>query len=202
MSEPSAPVIELGPEWVVAEMPPGYQNRLREIQMLMADLEVMGRFSRLLTATGGRLADVVQAVFAALPLDTAAVDGDRATVAVTLPGHGRLLVHVSEEAAVVQKKGEEIAHVFHLLHEVADDRDRVVLLTNTEPTTPPAGRGQAVTAEAAAFLARLGVSHVTAPTLFSLWKLSLQEPERAREQVLRLHAHDGGSFELPAYARV
>ena len=41
-----------------------------------------------------------------------------------------------------------------------------------------------------------------APTLFALWKLSLDEPDRAREQVVRLHAHEGGAFELPAYARL
>ena len=202
MREPAAPVIELGPDWVVAEMPPGYQNRLREIQMLMADLEVMGRFGRLLTATGGPLVESVRAVFASLSFETSALEGGGATIAVVLPGRGWLLVHVSEEDAVVQKKSPEIAHVFKLLHEVADDRDHVVLLTNTEPMTPPAGRGQAVTAEASAFLARLGVSHVTAPTLFALWKLSLQEAERAREQVPRLHGHEGGTFDLPAYTRV
>lgn len=202
MPEPAAPVIELGPAWVVAEMPPGYQNRLREIQMLMADLEVMGRFGRLLTATGGQLVESVRAVFGVLSFDTSAMEEGRATIAVVLPGRGRLLVHLCETDAVVQKKSAEIAQVFRLLHEVADERDHVVLFTNTEPTTPPAGRGQAVTAEASAFLARLGVSHMTAPTLFALWKLSLQEPERAREQVGRLHGHEGGTFELPGYTRV
>ena len=111
-------------------------------------------------------------------------------------------MHVSESDAVVQKKGAEVARVFQLLHEVADERDHVVLLTNMEPMTPPAGRGLPVSADASAFLARLGVSHMTAPTLFALWKLSLQEPERAREQVTRLHGHEGGSFDLPAYTRV
>lgn len=202
MREPAAPAAERGPEWVVAEMPPGYQNRLREIQMLMDDLEAMGRFGRLLTATGDQLAESAAAVFGALSFETSAVTASARTIAVVLPGRGRLLVHASEEPVVVQKKSPEIAHVFQLLHEVADDRDHVVLLTNTEPLTPPAGRGQAVTAEASAFLARLGVSHMTAPTLFALWKLSLQEPERAREQVARVHGHEGGTFELPAFARV
>ncbi len=201
MPEPAAPAIDLGPEWMVTEMPPGYQNRLREIQMLMADLESMGRFGRLLTATGGSLVDLVRAVFGTLSFETSMVEGET-TFAVGLPGRGRLLVHVSDEDAVVQKKSPDIARVFQLLHEVADERDHVVLLTNTEPTTRPAGRGQAVTADASAFLARLGVSHMTAPTLFALWKLSLQETERAREQVTRLHAHEGGTFDLPAYARV
>jgi hypothetical protein len=41
---------------------------------------------------------------------------------------------------------------------------------------------------------------VTGPTLFNLWKLSLQGLDRAHKQVERLHAHDAGTFELPASA--
>ena len=47
----------------------------------------------------------------------------------------------------------------------------------------------------------MGVAHVTGRTLFELWKLSLPEPEQARAQVQRLHAHEGGTWALPATAR-
>ncbi len=44
----------------------------------------------------------------------------------------------------------------------------------------------------------MGASHVTGPTLFSLWKLSMEQMDRARSQVARLLAEDAGTFELPA----
>ncbi|HUR36089.1 MAG TPA: hypothetical protein VM032_19940 [Vicinamibacterales bacterium] len=196
--------VEIGPDWVVAEMPPGYQNRVREIQMLMSDLQAMSRFGRLLTDTGGRLGEIVRDVFVTLGLDTALMADEQSTaVVVGLPqGRGRLLVHVAADAQIVQKKSPEIGRLFQVLHEVAEDRDRVVFVTNTEATRPPADRLGALTADASAFLTRLGVSHVASTTLFALWKLALQEPDRAREQVLRLHEHQGGTFELPSYTRV
>jgi hypothetical protein len=54
--------------------------------------------------------------------------------------------------------------------------------------------------DALAFLARMGASHLTGPTLFNLWKLSLEDVDRARAQVERLHAAAPGSFELSASA--
>lgn len=203
MSAQDQTTVEIGPDWVVAEMPPGYQNRVREIQMLMADLEAMGRFGRLLTETGARLGEVVRDVFASLRYETALMsDATSTAVVVALEGRRRLLVHVSGDGLVIQKKSPEIARVFQVLQDVAEESDHVVFVTNAEPHQKPADRGRSVTAEAESLLSRLGVSHVSALTLFSLWKLSLQEPERAREQVVRLHAHEGGPFELPAYARL
>jgi hypothetical protein len=70
-----------------------------------------------------------------------------------------------------------------VLQELAEESDHVVFVTNAEPERKPADRGRSLTAEAEGFLSRMGVTHVSALTLFSLWKLSLQEPERAREQV-------------------
>jgi hypothetical protein len=203
MAVPEHTTVEIGPDWVIAEMPPGYQNRVREIQNLMADLEAMGRFGRLLTETGARLGEAVNDVFAALRFRTALMaEGASTAVVVAIEGHGRLLMHVAADGQLVQKKSPEIARVFQVLHEVAEETDHVVLVTNTEPDRKPADRGHSLSAEGGAFLSRLGVTHVSSLTLFALWKLSLQEPERAREQVLRLHAHDGGAFELPAYARL
>ena len=195
--------VEIGPDWVVAEMPPGYQNRVREIQMLVADLEAMSRFGRLLTETGARLGEAVRDVFASLRYETAiTADATSTDVVVGLESGRRLLVHVAGDGQVVQKKSPEIARVFQVLQELAEESDHVVFVTNAEPERKPADRGRSLTAEAEGFLSRMGVTHVSALTLFSLWKLSLQEPERAREQVLRLHAHEGGLFELPSYARL
>jgi hypothetical protein len=203
MSATDQTTVEIGPDWVVAEMPPGYQNRVREIQMLMADLEAMGRFGRLLTETGARLGEAVRDVFASLRYETALMaDASSTAVVVGLEAGRRLLIHVAGDGQLVQKKSPEISRVFQVLQDVAEENDHVVFVTNAEPDRKPADRGRSVTAEAEGFLSRLGVSQVSALTLFSIWKLSLQEPERAREQVLRLHTHEGGPFELPSYARL
>ena len=55
-----------GPEWVVAEMPAGYQNRVAEIQRLMSDLQEMGQFGSLLYQVGPELGESVRWVFAAM----------------------------------------------------------------------------------------------------------------------------------------
>jgi hypothetical protein len=198
----SAPVLtsaRSGPDWVRAEMPPGYQNRLEEIERLSADLETMGRFGRLLWLTGPPLSEVVLDVFAALKFNAALLPGPfSSAVAVKLDGRRRLLLQVSASEETIQKKSPELAHVFQLLHELAEDGDRVVLVTNSDPAIRPADRAPSITPDALTFLGRMGAVHVAAPTLFALWKLSLQEPDRARAQAERLHAQDGSTFQIPS----
>lgn len=196
MTAPVLPTLDFGPDWVTAEMPPGYANRVAEIRRLAADLEDMSRFGRLLSETGAPLARIVREVFTSLGFESEVNTDATTDVAVKLDTWKRLLIHVSADGEVVQKKGAEISRVFQVLHEHADEHDRVVFVTNVDPARRPADRGEALTAEAQAFLGRMGVSHVTAPTLFALWKLSLQEPGRARQEAQRLHAYEGGTFHL------
>jgi hypothetical protein len=182
-------------------MPPGYQTRVLEIQRLMADLQEMGQFARLLGDVGPPLGDAVRHAFAALKFETGLTPGAPfSSVTVTLEGRRRLLLIPSATAEVIQKKSPEVAQAFHVLQEVAGESDRVVLVTNVDPETRPAERPAAITPEALAFLVRMGASHVTSYTLFNIWKLSLQDLDRARAQVERLHAADAGTFELPASA--
>ncbi len=201
MSAIAEAIIETTPSWVTAEMPPGYQNRVAEIQRLVADLEVMGRFGRLLCDTGPALAETVREVFTALKFEAHLVEKfSQPTVVVRVDDAHRLLLYVSATKQAVQKKSNELAHAFRLLHEVADESDRVAVLLNTEPQTPLADRGPAMTSEATTFLKRMGVSYITAAAVFSLWKLSLQDPSRARTLVERLYTQDGGLFELSSSA--
>lgn len=198
----SAVATQPGPEWVLAEMPPGYQNRVAEIQRLAAELQDMGRFGRLLWQVGPQLNEAVRDVFVALKFDAELLPGSAGSgVAVKLEGNRRLLFHASAGTETIQKKGVELARVFQMLHEIAEDSDRVVLITNSDPGTKPADRAEAMTPEAVNFLIRMGASHLPATTLFTLWKLSLQNPDRAHAQVERLYAHAAvGTFELPASA--
>jgi len=199
-----APSAVPGPEWVVAEMPPGYQNRVAEVQRLMSDLHEMGQFGSLLYQVGPELGDAVRRVFTAMKFEAEMMTGPVSSgVAVRLDAHRRLLLIPSAATDAIQKKGPELAQVFQMLHEVAEEKvDRVVLITNADPGTRPADRAAAITPEALAFLVRMGASHVQASTLFALWKLSLNDADRVRAQVERLHGQAAGTFELsPSQAR-
>ena len=193
-----APSAVPGPEWVVAEMPPGYQNRVAEIQRLMSDLQDMGHFGSLLYQVGPELGEAVRRAFAAMKLEALTMTGPVPSgVAVRLDAHRRLLLIPSAATDPIQKKGPELAQVFQMLHEVADETsDRVVLITNTDPGTRPADRGAPITPEALAFLVRMGASHLQASTLFALWQLSLNDTAHARAQVDRLYEQRAGTFEL------
>ena len=193
-----APSAIPGPDWVVGEMPAGYQNRVAEIQRLMSDLQEMGHFGSLLYQVGPELGDAVRRVFGALKFETETLAGPvPSALAVRLDAHRRFLLVPSGAAEAIQKKGSELAQVFQVLHEVADEKvDRVVLITNAEPGTRPADRADALTPEALAFLVRMGASHLQAFTLFALWKLSLTDAAHARAQVDRWYGQPAGTFQL------
>jgi hypothetical protein len=190
-----------GPDWVVAEMPAGYQNRLSEIQRLIADLREMGRFARLVYEVGPALADAMRDVFAALKLETELLQGPSATgVLAALDRKRRLVLIASDAAAPIDRRSPDVAAVFHTLQDVTEESDRVALVTNVDAERRPADRSVQLTPDALAFLTRMGASHVTGSTLFNLWKLSLQDMDRARAQLERLHAEAPGTFELSASA--
>ena len=188
-----------GPKWVVGEMPAGYQNRLSEIQRLIADLHEMGRFARLLYEVGPTLAEAVRDAFAALKFETELLQGSSATgVLAALDRKRGLLLVASGATSRIEKRSPDVEAVFHMLQGVTEDSDRVALVTNVEAERRPADRSVQIAPDALAFLTRMGASHVTGPTLFNLWKLSLESVDRARAQVERLHADEAGTFELSA----
>jgi hypothetical protein len=177
-------------------MPPGYQNRVAEIQRLMSDLQEMGQFGSLLYQVGPELGEVVRRLFAAMRFDTEVIAGPvSSAVVVRVDGKHRLLLISSAATETIQKKDPELAHVFQMLHEVAEETDRVVLITNTDPERRPADRANAMTPEALAFLERMGAIHLEASTLFLLWKLLLTDPASAHARVDRLYEHAAGTFE-------
>jgi len=186
------------PDWLAAEMPPGYRNRLEELQRLARELEELERFGRLLCAVGPELGGAVRDMLAALELDiVAAPAGTESSIVVKLDSGRRLFLYVSPSEHPVQRRSQELAHVFQIIHEQASEGDRVVLIANHSPTVRPVERRYGVDAEAVSLLKRLGANYVAGPTLFTLWSLSLQDRKRAREVFDRIHAQDGGVFVMP-----
>ncbi len=177
-------------------MPPGYQTRAAEIQRLSNELWKLGRFGRLLWRVGDELTEAVRETFAALGFETELTGSRWASVTVKVDVDRRLLLYVSASKSVIQKRAPELAHVFRMLHELAEDTDRVVLVTNTHPSARPADRPGSITPEALNLLNRLGTNVLTGPTLFALWTLLLQDGNRAHTSVERLYKQDGGMFSL------
>jgi hypothetical protein len=197
MTVRTQPVLTLAPEWIAAEMPPGYQTRLLEIRRLSADLHTMDRFGRVLWETGDALREAVGAVFGALKCEVEVTAGPAGPVVVKLGDARRLLLLVSGAAGPIEKTSEELAQAFQVVQFASAD-DRVVFVGNNDPATPPPDRADPVRPDALGVLGRMGVDVVTTSTVFKLWRLSLEDQQKARQALDRLHAQDGGTFVLPA----
>src|SRR6185369_2607573 len=112
---------ESTPDWLAAEMPPGYQNRVFEIQRISEELRAMDRFGGLLWRTGPELAEAVHDAFAALGFDSHVTPGAETSVVVKLDSYQRLLIDVSATSDIIRKRSTEISRVFQTLHEIAED---------------------------------------------------------------------------------
>jgi hypothetical protein len=185
------------PDWVVEEMPPGYQTRLLEIERLSADLQAMDGIGCILWKTGDVLRNAVGTLFAALKCEVDPTSGDAGAIAVGLGGSRRLLLVVSGGGSPIEKTNEELARSFQAM-QFAGANDRVVLVVNNHPATPPADRPDPILPDALDVLQRMGVDVLTTVTLFRLWRLSLEDQPKARKALDCLHAQDGGQFLLPA----
>ncbi len=181
------------PKWMVAEMPPGYQTRLLEIERLSADLEAMNRIGCVLWETGAELRAAVGRLFADLKCEVDPAPSDSGAIAVGLGGSRRLLLVVSEARSPVQKKDAELSRSFQAVQS-AGGADRVVLVVNNHPTAPPADRPHPVLPDALDVLKRIGVDVLSTFTLFRLWRLSLENRQTAQKALDQLHAQDGGEF--------
>jgi len=189
--------LSMAPDWVAAEMPPGYHTRLGEIERLSADLRAMDPFGRLLWAAGRPLAEAVRDAFLALKFEAEFTPEPEGTGIAVNVDAGRLLLHVAPSVGVIRKKDASLAHGFQMLHELAEPNDRVVLVANSDPATRPLDRAAGIEPDAVALLRRMGVNFLASPTLFRLWILSLHDAERGRSYVQRLHEQDGGIFHPP-----
>jgi len=191
------PAVAGAPNWIVAEMPPGYQTRLLEIERLSADLKAMDDIGCLLWETGEALRDAVGTLFAALKCEVDPTPGDTGAIAVGLGGSRRLLLVFSGTDSPIQKRNEDLARSFQAV-QFAGPNDRVVLVVNNHPATPPADRPDPILPDALGILQRMGVDVLTTATLFRLWRLSLEDQQKARKALDYLHAQDGGQFLFPA----
>jgi len=191
------PTLFQAPEWLAAEMPPGYQTRLLEIDRLRAELRSMDEIGRVLWDSGDPLRTAVAAVFASLKCEVEAAHGAASPVHVKFGDARRLVLLVSDAVPPVPKTHEDLARAFQAVQFAASD-DRVVFVGGNLPDVPPAARPDVVAPEALAVLLRMGVNVLSTATAFRLWRLAMEDAAKARKAVERLHAQDGGAFALQA----
>ena len=195
MSPVASPTFSQVPEWVVAEMPPGYQTRMSEIERLRGELHSMDEIGRVLWATDESLRHAVAAVFAALKCEVESAAGTNAPLAARLGDGRRLVLVVSTGKPPIPKTHEDLARLFQAV-QFAGAEDRVVLVGGNVPDAAPASRPDAVTPEALGVLERMGVNLLTTAAAFRLWRLGLEDTQKARKALERLHSQDGGLFSL------
>lgn len=185
------------PNWLVAEMPPGYQTRFAEIQRLSAEMNAMDRMARLLWDSGPSLREAASDAFASFKYEVDSPAAYAPSLVVKLEGRRRFLVYVADRNSVIEKKSPELAHLFRLVHELGGDDDRTLLVTGGDPAVPPKARGPAVTPEALRLLSRVGVNVLPADMLFAAWTLAQQDTALARGYMDRVHKLDGGLCPSP-----
>jgi hypothetical protein len=179
-------------------MPQGYKTRAAEIQRLLVELQGMDRFGRLLWESGPELRESVRDALVALKLEAEpSPDPASLDLTVKLDARRRLLIHVSDSSGTIAKKDLALARIVQMV-QGADEGDRVVLVANHDPEKRPTERSECLKADALEFLRRMGANLVTGPTLFKVWSVSVQDHDRARKHLDRLHAQDGGEFQIPS----
>ncbi len=193
MTESTLPAAGQAPSWVTAEMPPGYQNRLFEIQRLSADLHAMDLIGRVLWESGDPLREAVAAIVGALECEVEAEPGTAGSIVAKLGPSRRLLLVVSGASTPIEKTNGELAQAFQAV-QFASAGDRVVLVAGNDRAVPPGERPDPIVREALEMLERMGVNVVATATVFRLWRLSLEDKPKARKALDHLHAQDGGVF--------
>jgi hypothetical protein len=196
MTEGTDPVAAGTLAWIVAEMPPGYQTRLDEIKRLSSELKAMDGIGCVLWERGEVLTDAVGTLFAALKCEVDPKPGDMPAIAVNLGRSRRLLLVVSGVNSPIQKTNKELTLSFQAV-QFAGANDRVVLVVNNHPSNPPAERPDPMLPDALDMLQRMGVNVLTTVTLFGLWRLWLENQQKARQALDHLHEQDGGRFPPP-----
>jgi hypothetical protein len=184
------------PNWVMAELPPKYQELAAQIAALMEQTREYEALAGALWQTGPPLTHAVASVFHSLKCETELMDnGSNYDVRAQLEGGQRFLIHVVGGTAPVDRKSPEIARILRTLQEDADEHDRVLLALNISYDLPPASRKQDLAApEALRLIQGLGANLVPTSTLFGLWKYSLHDAGGARKSLIRLHELKGGIF--------
>ena len=194
------------PDWVAAMMPNRrHAEIMAEIAKLQAEADQlreesqqMESMGRLLWQGGQPLQEAVCEVFTSAGLEAErAPDQAPYDVIVALGDGKRLLVEVAGVEGAVTKKCPKVRQTFDTAQD-ANESDRIVFAANAYRDRAVSDREwvDCVNSDALMILTGLGTAFVTTTTLFRIWSLSRENPEAAREYLVRLHSASPGIFAL------
>ena len=129
-------------------------------------------------------------LFAELKCEVQATQGAGGRICVTVGPSQRLLVLVSQSPGPIHRAHEEITRAFRAV-QLADASDRVVFLAQGDTSTPPMDRSDPVLPDARDLLEKMGVEVVSTTSIFRLWRLWLEDSQKARRALQSLHAEEG-----------
>jgi len=185
------------PGWVTGELPAQYGEIATKIKALQQEADKFEKVAAVLWQTGTPLVLAVRDLFRALDFkaDVSESGATSYDLTVDIEGGKRLLVEVVGTQDAVTRKSPQINQILRTLQDDAGDKDRVVVVANAHCETPLATRRQEpVASDALRIIQGLGANFITTPTLFGIWRYSLQDLAGARKSVVRLHGQDGGLF--------
>jgi hypothetical protein len=188
---------DVQPEWVTGELPSQYAEIARQIAGLREQAKQYETVAGVLWCTGPPLTSAVRDLFSALQFPSEEVPGGaNYDLQVELDAGRRLLVEVvSSPDQGIDRRSPHIARILRALQEDAGEKDRVVLAANVFSGLPLNARRQdPVTADAMRLIQGLGANFVPTPSLFGIWKSSLQDLPQARKSIMNLYSMDGGIF--------
>lgn len=197
------------PDWVAAMMPNRrHAEILKEIAKLQAEAEqlreesqAMESMGRLLWQAGQPLQEAVCEVFTSVGLEAErAPEHEPYDVIVGLGDGKRLLMEVTGLDGPVAKKLPKVRQTFDTAQDGASENDRIIFAANAYRERSVSDREwvDAINSDAMMILTGLGVVFITTITLFRIWSLSRENPEAAKEYLVRLHGASPGNFALEA----
>ena len=197
------------PDWVAAMMPNRrHADIMEEIAKLQAEAEQlreecqqMESMGRLLWQSGQPLEEAVCEVFTSVGLEAErAMEDVPFDVIVGLGDGKRLLLEVSGIEGAVTKKSPKIRRTFDTAQDGVGEGDRIIFTANAYRERSVSDREwvDAINSDAMMILTGLGAVFLTTTTLFRIWSLSRENPEAAREYLVRLHGASPGIFALEA----
>jgi hypothetical protein len=187
------------PAWALAELPPEYAVITQRLAELQEQERRLRRMAGLLWETGEPLNRLVRDTFRSAGLNAETTrPGMTYDVSVDLEGGRRLLVEVTGIEGQINKGSKKIAQVLSARQTEAKAGDRVGIVVNAhrEKPIPEREASTVITDDALNLLEGLDAVVVTSTDLFRVWKLSLSNPDAARNELQQLHGAAAGLVRL------
>jgi hypothetical protein len=182
--------------WVLAELPPAYQEIAGKIAALRQQAQKYEEISGVLWQVGKPLALGIRDLFSVLQYEATLTEHPTGyNVRVNLGAERRLVMEVVGSPEAIDRQSPALTELLRILQTEVGDHDRLVLAINSWCELPlEARKKDLISAEALKLATRVRANVVPTSTLFGIWKHFLTDPDAARQTIMKLYTQDGGFF--------